>query len=53
MDIATFNDILNKNKKCDNCGASNKSGDWIVSFKNETAYFNCKKCGFKKEVKEI
>ena len=53
LDSKKIIDILNKNKKCDNCGASNKSGDWIVSFKNETAYFNCKKCGFKKEVKEI
>ncbi|WP_195970378.1 hypothetical protein [Clostridium thermobutyricum] len=51
MDIVTLNDILSKNKKCDKCGADNKSGDWIVSIKNETAYFKCEKCGFKKEVK--
>ena len=51
MDIFKFKDILRKNKKCDECEANNKDGDWVVNFKDETAYFECKKCGFKKEVK--
>lgn len=51
MNITKFNDILIKNKKCDKCGADDKSGDWILSIKNETAYFKCERCGFKKEVK--
>ncbi|MGL4761105.1 MAG: hypothetical protein ACRCWG_06550 [Sarcina sp.] len=50
MNFSEFQQILNKNKKCDKCEVDYKSGNWLVEFKHEVACFECKKCGFKKEV---
>ena len=47
----TFSRIVNKYKKCPNCGSSYKDNKLKVSLEDEIITISCE-CGFKKKVNE-
>lgn len=51
MNVIKFNRVVNKYKKCPECGASYKSNKMSVELKDEIIIISCE-CGFNKYVNE-